>query len=150
MQVSEAIGKEAVFFLVSVLCGMGLVFVYDFFRILRRLIPHGNIWIGIEDAGYWLFCTASVFLLLYQENDGMMRGFAFLGMLSGGAAYGCLFSRLVVKISVMLLGGMIKLVKKIAGTILRPFGRVSKKISVFLRKRLKKMYKMIKIGLRKR
>ena len=72
MQVSEAIGNEATFFLVSMLCGMGLVLTYDFFRIIRRLIPHGNIWIGIEDVCYWIFGTVVVFLLLYQKNDGML------------------------------------------------------------------------------
>lgn len=150
MQVSEIIGKEAAFFLVSFFCGMGLVFVYDFFRILRRLIPHGNIWIGIEDAGYWLFCTASVFLLLYRENDGMMRGFAFIGMLFGGAVYGCLLSRFVVRICVTVFGGMIKLLQKIIGTVFGPCKRIGKKIRGFFRKRLKKIYKMIKIGLSKR
>ncbi|MBQ1271529.1 MAG: spore cortex biosynthesis protein YabQ, partial [Clostridia bacterium] len=41
---------------------------------------HGNVWIGIEDICYWFFCTGVVFLLLYQGNDGRMRGFAFLGI----------------------------------------------------------------------
>ena len=57
MVVSEVIGNEAILFGTSVLCGMGLVLTYDILRIIRRLIPHGNIWIGIEDVCYWIFCT---------------------------------------------------------------------------------------------
>ena len=98
MQISQAIGDEAIFFLAAVVCGMGLVFTYDLFRIFRRLIPHGNIWIGIEDACYWIICTMIVFLLLYQKNDGMMRAFCFLGIALGGMIYAFLFSRFVVKI----------------------------------------------------
>lgn len=143
MQVSEAIGNEAIFFLVSVLCGMGLVLTYDFFRIIRRLIPHGNIWIGIEDVCYWIFGTVVVFLLLYQKNDGMLRAFCFLGIALGGIIYAFLFSRFVVKIFVWVLGAIgkpfVKPGKKIITFI--------KKIIAFIRKRLKKLYKAIKIGL---
>lgn len=136
MQVSEAIGNEAIVFLISVLCGVGLVLAYDFFRIVRRLIPHGNIWIGIEDVCYWIFGTIVVFLLLYQKNDGMLRAFCFLGIALGGVIYAFLFSRFVVKISVWVLG-----------TIGKPFVKIGKKIIAFIMKQLKKLYKAIKIGL---
>lgn len=147
MQVSEAIGNEAAFFLVSMLCGMGLVFLYDLFRILRRLISHGNIWIGIEDVCYWLFCTVVVFLLLYQKNDGMMRAFCFLGIAVGGACYAFFFSRFVVKICVKILKTIFNFLGKILGFIGKPFIKTGRKILCFLRKQLKKLYKAIKIGL---
>lgn len=147
MQVSEAIGNEAVFFLASVLCGMGLVLVYDFFRIFRRLVPHGNIWIGIEDVCYWIFCTVAVFLLLYQRNDGMMRAFCFIGIALGGISYAFLLSRFVVKICVRILGTILKFLGKILGVVSKPFTKIGKKILLFLGKQLKKLYKAIKIGL---
>ncbi|MBQ8278861.1 MAG: spore cortex biosynthesis protein YabQ [Roseburia sp.] len=147
MQVSEAIGSEAIFFLVSALCGMGLVLTYDLFRIFRRLLTHGNIWIGIEDACYWIFCTVAVFLLLYQKNDGMMRAFTFVGILLGGALYHFVFSRFVIKICVLVLGTILKFVRKILGTLLSPFSKTGRKILTFLGKQLKKLYKAIKMGL---
>ena len=143
MQISETIGNEAMFFQNSVLCGIGLVLVYDCFRIFRRVVPHGNIWIGIEDVCYWIFGTVVVFLLLYQKNDGMLRAFCFLGIALGGVIYTFLFSRFVVKIFV-----------KVLGTIGKPFVKTGKKIITFIkkiiafiRKQLKKLYKAIKIGL---
>ena len=147
MQISDTIGNEASFFLISAGCGMGLVFVYDLFRIFRRLVPHGNIWIGIEDVCYWIFCTIAVFLLLYQRNDGMMRAFSFLGIALGGAGYAFLFSRFVVKICVMVLGTILKFLRKVIGVVLSPFTKTGKKILAFLGKQLKKLYKTIKIGL---
>ncbi len=150
MLVSESIGNEAVFFGVSALCGMGLVFVYDLFRIFRRIVPHGNIWIGIEDACYWFFSTIVVFLLLYQKNDGMMRAFSFLGMLLGGGLYALWFSRFVVKICVLVLGTILKFFGKVLGTALKPVFKIGKKIRTFLVKQLKKFYKTIKMGLCKR
>jgi len=147
MQISETIGSEALFFLVSVLCGMGLAFVYDFFRIARRLLPHGNIWIGIEDICYWIFCTVTVFLLLYQKNDGMMRAFCFLGIALGGISYILLLSRFVVKIFVLILGAVFEIAGKILGIVGKPVTKNGRKILIFIRKQLKKLYKAIKIGL---
>lgn len=147
MQISEAIGNEVLLFCGSALCGMGLVFVYDLFRIFRRLVTHGNIWIGIEDACYWFFCTVMVFLLLYQRNDGMMRAFCFLGIALGGIIYAFLLSRFVVKICVKILGTILKFLGKILGVFGKPFVKTGKKILTFARKQLKKLYKAIKIGL---
>ena len=132
MQISAAIGAEAMFFVASVLEGVGLVLVYDIFRIIRRVMKHGNIWISMEDIVYWLFCTISVFLLLYRENDGLMRAFSFLGILLGSVTYYFLFSRFVIKIGVL---------------VLTPFSKIGKKILLFFMKVLKKVYKTIKMGL---
>ena len=147
MQVSEAIGNEATFFLTSVLCGMGLVLVYDVLRIIRRLFPHGNIRIGIEDGCYWLFSTIVVFLLLYQGNDGRVRGFAFLGILIGVVIYLGILSRFIVKICVKVFGTILKLLRKFLRMAGRPFVQPGKKLLLFLRKQLKKLYKAIKMGL---
>jgi len=147
MQISEAIGNEVFFFLISALCGMGLVFVYDVLRIIRRLFWHGTIWIGVEDICYWIFCTVVVFLLLYQGNDGRVRGFAFLGIALGGAVYGWLLSRFVVKICVKVFGSILNFLGKVLGTLGKPFVKNGKKILLFFRKQLKKLYKAIKMGL---
>ena len=70
MQISVGIYEEAMFFGISVVVGMALFLLYDFFRILRRIVKHSILWISIEDIIYWLICTVTVFLLLYHENDG--------------------------------------------------------------------------------
>ena len=147
MVVSDVIGNEAILFVTSVFCGMGLVFVYDVLRIIRRIIPHGNVWIGIEDVCYWIFCTIHVFLLLYLKNDGRMRGYCFLGILLGGLFYAFAISRGIMKIVVPILNRIIKLVGKVLGIAGKPFIKIGKKIFSFVRKQLKKMYKAIRMGL---
>lgn len=147
MEIGEAILEEAVFFGVSLLVGMGLVLVYDVFRILRRIVKHGTILIGVEDICFWILCTVTVFLLLYWENDGMLRLFAFVGILSGMGIYLAVFSRFVLRFFVWLLGGILKKIQKTGGVLLHPFAKTIKKILQFLKKWLKKCYKAIKIGL---
>ena len=123
MAVSAAISEQAASLGVSILIGGALFLLYDIFRIFRRVVPHGNFWIGVEDFFYWLCCTAVVFVMLYRENDGMVR------------------------INVMVFGTVFGLLGKIFGTILLPFRKHGKKIIHFFRKRLKKVCRAVKIGL---
>lgn len=147
MTVSETIAQEAIFLGVSLLLGAALFFLYDVLRIFRRIVPHGNIWIGIEDFIYWLICTGAVFIMLYQENDGMIRGFALGGVVIGMILYYVMLSRFVIKINVLVLKTILTFLKKIFGFLLRPFYKVLKKIGGFLRKQLKKLWRAVKIGL---
>ena len=101
MAVSAAISEQAASLGVSILIGGALFLLYDIFRIFRRVVPHGNFWIGVEDFFYWLCCTAVVFVMLYRENDGMVRGFSIGGIMIGMLLYYFLLSRFVIRINVM-------------------------------------------------
>ncbi len=147
MMVSETIGQEAVFLGTSILLGAGLFFLYDILRIFRRIVPHGNIWIGVEDFIYWLICTGAVFVMLYQENDGMVRGFAMGGIVLGMLLYYLVFSRFVIRINVLVLKAVLGFWKKIFGFLFHPVLRICRKILEFIRKRLKKLLKAVKMGL---
>lgn len=150
MTVSETISREAVFLGVSILVGAGLFFVYDILRIFRRVFPRGIIWIGVEDFIYWLFCTAAVFVMLYQENDGMARGFALGGVGIGMMLYYALLSRLVVKVNVFVIRKITGTVGRILRFLFAPFLRAVKKLRRFFRKELKKICRAVKMGLCKR
>ena len=147
MTVSASISHEAMFLGASVLLGAVLFLLYDILRIFRRIVPHGNVWIGVEDFIYWLICTAAVFVMLYQKNDGMVRGFAFGGMIVGMLLYYALLSRMVIKINVTVLKGILGVIRKILKFLFGPLHRVGKRTMSFLRKQLKKAWRAVKMGL---
>lgn len=147
MVVSETIGHEAVFLGISVLVGAGLFFLYDILRIFRRIFPHGNLWIGVEDFCYWMICTGAVFVMLYRENDGMARGFALGGVILGMALYHFLLSRFVVRINVFILKTALGFLKKAGGILFGPLFRILRKAGRFFRKELKKFLRAVKISL---
>lgn len=147
MPASQAIGQEASALLVSVLLGAALFFLYDILRIFRRIVPHGNFWIGAEDFVYWLICTAAVFVMLYRENDGMVRGFVLGGVAVGMAAYYLLLSRIVIRLNVLVWKTLLGAIGKILRFLTRPFFKIWSKIWKIFRKQLKKLIKAVKIGL---
>lgn len=147
MVVSETIGHEAVFLGISILVGAALFLLYDFLRIFRRVIPHGSFWIGVEDILYWLIYTGVVFVMLYRENDGMVRGFAIGGLVFGMLLYFFLLSRFVVRLNVLIFGTAVRGVMKILHFFFKPVGRIGKKVALFWTKELKKFVRAVKMCL---
>lgn len=60
----------------SFLTGVGLMMVYDLLRLLRLVIVHKPFWIGVEDFCFWIYAAVMTFGLLYELNEGTLRGYA--------------------------------------------------------------------------
>ena len=94
---SEAIQYEVHLAILSIGTGVGLMVLYDFFRILRMFVKHNTFWTGVEDFGYLIYCAVVTFDLLYKQNDGSLRAYAIVGTLAGMAVYQYLVSQRVLK-----------------------------------------------------
>ncbi len=101
--------------------GIFITFVYDVLRIFRRVVPHKAFFVSLEDMGFWIYCGAKVFLLLYHESNGTLRWFAVLGALVGMTLYKKLVSSVFVKYVSLALIKLLGLVGRVLNWILRPF-----------------------------
>lgn len=81
----------------SFVTGAGLMVVYDFLRIFRIFIPHSPGVTGAEDMAYWIYSALTTFSLLYEQNDGGLRGYAVAGVFGGMLLYDRLISRFFLK-----------------------------------------------------
>lgn len=95
---SAMILQELQFWLVCFGAGAVVTFVYDLFRIFRRVFPHGTFWVGAEDLLFWIFTAFWIFFVFYKENHGSIRLYGLLAMAVGMLLYLWLFSRIFVKI----------------------------------------------------
>lgn len=80
---SGVVKQEILFFAASILTGSGLLWFYDVFVILRKLIHHKNWVISLEDFLYWCAAALIIFIMIFQRNDGIIRVHAFAGILIG-------------------------------------------------------------------
>lgn len=156
MQVSDSIFRETNILLAAIATGALLFFVYDLLRIMRRIIPHGTFWVAVEDILFWMGSAAVIFVMLYQEADGSLRGFSVGGVVIGMLLYSCLLSRFIVKGSVFLLEKILYVVFRplvwLCRLLRRPFRAIARrgwKVGRFLKKRLKKLWKTVKMCLYK-
>lgn len=78
---------------VSFLLGLFLMGSYDLLRLFRFLIPHGELWRGLEDLGYWIYSAVMTFSLLFYANSGVLRGYVIVSVFAGMILYDRIVSR---------------------------------------------------------
>lgn len=155
--------RQGQLFGTAVLLGAGLLFLYDFLRIFRRILKHNTAGIAVEDIVFWLFCALGMFGFMYRYNEGVIRGFLVFGAAVGMILYSVFISRYVVRRGTAVLRRVLHVLYRVFALISKPFrllagsakkkaGKVShagKKSVNGWKKRLKKIGKAVKIGLSK-
>lgn len=120
---------------VALLGGALITFVYDLLRIFRRVVSHGNLWIGVEDFVFWIWTALWIFSVLYRENDGSFRMYTIFAMMLGMICYHKTLSDPFVKVTG-------KILNKLLGLAFYPL-KMLKIYMIFLGKKLKKLCKSI-------
>ncbi|MCI8401443.1 MAG: hypothetical protein HFI38_05020 [Lachnospiraceae bacterium] len=93
---SEVITGELRFLLVSIVWGAGIAACYEFLRLVRLVFRHGQMWTGLEDLLYWTICAILIFIMVMEENDGMVRWYVLAGCAAGACVYQFIFHPVVV------------------------------------------------------
>lgn len=78
------IEKELAVFVSACLTGNLICLTYFSIRVFRRIVPHGIVWISIEDLVFWIGCGLYLFGEMYRTCQGNIRWYFVLGVLSGG------------------------------------------------------------------
>ncbi|MFV0341647.1 MAG: spore cortex biosynthesis protein YabQ [Anaerocolumna sp.] len=148
-----AILVELRFFGASVLWGVLLLVIYDCLRIERRLISHNSFFVAVEDIIYWMVASILIFRMMFNLNDGIIRGFSILAMLIGMLIYHHVFSGFIVDVVSGILIKIKTILFKLIGYILAPFRKFMKwlkKLMVFFTKAVKKLTKNLQKRLKKK
>ncbi len=145
---NKEIWTELTFFSNCVLWGMYLLIFYDVLRIIRRVFPRGAILVGIEDIIYWTISGLLIFRMMYQQNNGIIRGFAILGMFLGMLIYHNLVSQPLVELISGFLNKIKGAILYVIHLILKPFVFLGRGIGHGLAK-VFKLFKKILINIQK-
>ena len=130
---SRLILWEADYLLSCFVMGIILILAYDLLRIIRIVLPHHNMLIGLEDAFYWLLVAGAVFLMLYRGNDGIIRWYAVAASAAGMILVNSTVSRLLVPV----LGKVLRVPIEFVGKVLK---RIQKKVTINVRKVKKRWF----------
>ncbi len=110
--ISQSIAIEGLTLLLSLFWGMVLAFEYDCIRVFRRIIRHKRVWtISVEDIIYWINVAITVFSIIYELNNGIIRGFVTAGFVAGAFIYRYSFGKLFVKYMTFILQLILKPLK---------------------------------------
>ncbi len=108
------------YFLWMILCGIGLMFFYDLFRIRRRLVNFSDFMVNFEDILYSCLSAVAVFYITYIKNNGEIRLQTVFGLLLGCIFYIYVIGNRFVKLGTNMAKRIGKLIKNIIKIILYP------------------------------
>lgn len=156
---NELVSEQASIFMSAIINGVFLGFIYDLIRVFRRIIKHSHWLVNLEDLIYWIVGSFIIFLDIFKNNDGVLRGFLYAGVFLGLVIYICLISRLTINVLMLIYNYIKKIIIFCYKVIIKPIKvvlipivflgkkifRLLKKIKKWLIIRCRKGYKVIKI-----
>lgn len=120
---------QATLFLTTVIMGIIVGFIYDWFRVFRRIIKHSNIFIQIEDCIYWIFVSIATFVIMLNKNYGEIRAFLICGVFIGMVIYFNTISILFMKVSMAVVKTIKKVLVLFFNILITPFKLLFKLLS---------------------
>lgn len=85
-------------FVISVITGMIITFMYDNIRCVRKVVYHNEIALALEDIIFWIGSAMYLVYIMYEYNDGDFRGYIFFGAIIGMVIYLYTISCIYIKI----------------------------------------------------
>ncbi|NLN65674.1 MAG: spore cortex biosynthesis protein YabQ [Clostridiaceae bacterium] len=95
--------NEVYVFLSAMGSGAIAGFIYDIFRLKRKVMKTKTFITGLEDVVFWVITALLVFVTAYFSNEGEIRLYFLFGACVGVLIYYWLFSRWVIQILTFLI-----------------------------------------------
>ncbi|EOD01153.1 spore cortex biosynthesis protein YabQ [Caldisalinibacter kiritimatiensis] len=141
----NSIHEQVYIFFTTFYGGIIIGFIYDLYRIFRYYSKPKKIATFIEDLVFWIIVSFIALFILIFSNWGEIRGYVFLGFVSGAIVYNKLLSKIVIKILVYIVKAIIKFlkilldillwpIKILANLLYRPYKKVSSEVKKIIRK----------------
>lgn len=129
-------------FINFILTGFIIGILYDVFRILRKSFKTLDIVTYIQDIIFWILTGIILLYSIFTFNNGELRGYIFIGILSGVVLYMLLISKYFICVTVKFIKFIKKIIfypinilhKFILKYIFRPIHRIISKINIKLPK----------------
>lgn len=139
---NEMVGTQTMLFLKCIEIGILMGMIYDLIRIFRKIIPHPNFLVQIEDSLYWIICALIGFGMLYMHNYGEIRFFVFIGIILGAVFYFATFSIIFMKIATYIIDLVKKFIHFLIHIISIPINWCIKMIMIPIRLVERKLIKL--------
>ena len=109
---------ELYIFLKTIYGGLIIGFLYDLYRLFRYYRKPKKVATFFEDFIFWVIVSLISLYILLNSNYGELRGFIFIGFVTGAVLYYTLFSGLIINTLVIIFNFIFKVVKYILSIIL--------------------------------
>lgn len=140
----ETVTDPLLFFLASIIFGMCLQATYDIIRGIRRVFYHKQFLTILEDMGFGIFTAVTAFVFLCTYNYGELRGFFFLGILTGMILYYRSCSKIILKVVIHIAAKVKDMIKQLGNICLGPGIHIKRNLKWQLKKEKKQVTMALK------
>lgn len=139
-----SIAEQTQVFIIFVIVGIIISFLFDIFRILRKVYKFSNMLIYMQDILFWLLTGIIILQAIFKFNSGDIRIFLFLGIFVGVFIYISLFSIYVIKIGSFILKLINRLIRKLINVFKVPICKILNFMIKYYRNLRKNVLKKLK------
>ena len=115
-----SVSSQIYIFICALLCGALISFVFDIFRIFRKMVKTSPLIVGLQDIIFWLIAAMLLFSYIFMTNNGELRLFEFAGVFVGAFIYFLTLSKIVISLSINFIKFLNHVLTLIIKTILLP------------------------------
>jgi len=137
------INSEFNVFLAFILIGIIISFLFDFFRILRRLYKTPDFITIIQDIAFWIISGIILLYGIFILNEGKIRAYLFIGILAGILFYIITLSKFITNMGTKLLTVLNKIIIVPVSNIFQVILNIVVKFINSLKNRINKFYNYI-------
>lgn len=139
-----SIAEQTQIFIIFVIVGIIISFLFDIFRIFRKVYKFSNMLIYMQDILFWLLTGIIILQAIFKFNSGDIRIFLFLGIFVGVFNYISLFSIYVIKIGSFILKLINTLIRKLINVFKVPICKILNFMIKYYRNLRKNVLKKLK------
>ena len=128
---NDTTSNQIILLLIFVITGTIIGILFDFFRIQRKIIKHFDFITYIQDILFWLLSGLIIIFSIMKFTNGELRSYMIFGIIVGVIIYFSIFSKFIMKISIIIIQFFIK----ILSIILIPIKKIWKIIKKVWKKK---------------
>ncbi len=106
---------QAKIFLIFIIVGILISFIFDMFRIVRKVYKFTDIMIYIQDILFWILAGLILLFSIFKFNSGSIRLYLFFSVFIGAILYTCSISSIITNIGT----GVLKVLNTILNYIIK-------------------------------
>ena len=106
---------QAKIFLIFIIVGILISFIFDMFRIVRKVYKFTDIMIYIQDVLFWILAGLILLFSIFKFNSGSIRLYLFFSVFIGAILYTCSISSIITNIGT----GVLKVLNTILNYIIK-------------------------------
>lgn len=124
--------NQAYLFYVFLLTGVLIGLLFDIFRIFRKSFKHSDLATILQDIIFFAITSSLIIYTVFKFNNGEMRSYVFIGIISGLTIHIVLFSKIFIKISVKIIDYLKIIFKLITKIIVFPIKLIFNTLKIIL------------------